>query len=105
MLSRGHDVPQELDLVKAIVFILILVPPEGDGHLVLEGRRLLDDPPLVPVLHCATEGFVVLEERGQVTSRTRDSLENEPERDVQMRAGQGSVEGLLVVDPREQPIT
>ena len=91
--------------MKAIVFILILVPPEGDGHLVLEGRRLLDDPPLVPVLHCVTQGFVVFEERGQVTSRTRDSLENEPERDVQMRAGQGSVEGLLVVDPREQPIT
>jgi hypothetical protein len=49
--DEGFDGLEELDLVGALVFLLVLVPPEADVHLVYLGHRFWEDPPLMATHH------------------------------------------------------
>ena len=55
---RRNDALQDLDLVSALIVHLILVAPQADGHQVLWGCVLLQDPPLMPLAYHVPEGVV-----------------------------------------------
>ena len=74
------------------------------GPPVLVRRALLEDPPLASVVYSVREGLVRVTEVAQVTTGTRRPLLDEPEGQVEVRAGQGPVEDLALVNPRKERI-
>ena len=89
--------------MSAIVLVLVLIAPDTDVDLPIDGHRLLQDPPLMPVLHNASEVLVIAHEVPQVTRRrTEGALLDQPEGEVRVRARHGTVEGLVLIDDREE---
>jgi len=97
-----RDVPQDLDFVNGLIFILVHIAPQGNLHLVLEGRVLWEDPPLVaPMYHLIQRG-----PRGgqgaHIACWRGDARLDDAEREVQMGPGEGPIQGLVGVDRRQE---
>ena len=101
ILDGLHDGLEDLDLAGALVLRLVLVPPMGD--VLLEGRVevLWEDPPLVPVVNDVLEVGVTCCEALEVTVGRRSTTPKDPEGQVEVRARDGPVEDLVIVDRRE----
>lgn len=52
LLAGRHDAPQDLDLMRPLIFILVLVPPEAHFHLCRMGGALGEDPPTMAMMDC-----------------------------------------------------
>jgi len=97
----GHDGLEDLDLVRARIFILVLIPPQGNIQLACERNFFWDDPPSVSICHDLLEGLVGQEVIEVPDWRCARGLQDS-QRDVEVRSCQRPVECLLAVDGREE---
>ena len=97
-----HDALQHFDLVGPLVFVLVLVAPEGDVDQEALVDVLGEDPPPMPVLDDILQGLVVHEERPKVPGWGPTAALDDPEGEVQVGPGEGAVEGLAVVNGGQQ---
>ena len=93
----GHEALQHLHLVSALVFVLVLVAPEAHIHLEVLLDVLREDPPPMAIGDHLLEGRVPRQEVREVTCRRRPACLEDPEGEVEVRPGEGPVEGLRLV--------
>ena len=104
---------EALALIGGSVFIIrsrrlhenatnVLIPPETDIDEVLAGRVLGEDPPLVTAPDDLRERRACLNEVRDVNSGRRHAMREDPEGHVEVRASDGPIHRLGVVNGRQQ---
>ena len=74
--------------MSALIVYLIRIAPHANGGTVLTRGVLLQDQPLVPLVHRVVEGPVRGAQRRQIAAGTKGTLLDQAHGQVEVRAGQ-----------------